>query len=130
MEALVNIRAAGRLANGVKIAPPQIGFERMQRLEVASRFAGPFGEPGSGLFNLNQRHASLVFLQEGLEARAFQVRPGLAEACGVEWSYQDADSLFVGARGKAGSAGLCVQRVDDAPIPGALASRDPPLRAR
>src|SRR2546421_72392 len=81
----MNVRTARRLADGVEIEPTQIGFQSMQGLEVASRFAGPFREPGSRLLNLNQRHANQYFFRNGLKpalSRSALVLPKFAASSG------------------------------------------------
>lgn len=59
MEAFVDIRTAGRLANRVKTALPQLGLQKMDRLEVGPPLTEPGWQTRTGRLDLNKHEPIL-----------------------------------------------------------------------
>ena len=80
MEALVNVRAAGALADGVQVQPAQVGLQMRDGLKMGLAFAQPFGQTRTRFGDLNQvgQYFRLHLAREdAFEAGGTQVIHGL-----------------------------------------------------
>ena len=111
----MQVGAAGRFADGVKIQPPQFGLQGVDFRKVRSAFPQPLGQTwdrGPARLELNQRIGrQLVFSHDRIfETRSFELRSGLGLRSGIlERADQDAKVSFLGSRGDNGVHALLIE---------------------